>query len=158
MLRRFGVSGLRRKILRPHREETRARRSERPAVPRYDHGLTMRILVMGLPGAGKTTLAKELASKIPAVHFDADEVREHLGDPGFSHEGRIIQARRMAWLCSIAERAGHPAVASFVCPTEETRAAFGATYTGYPKAGTPTRMHCSVPLEIQIIGWMLKSP
>jgi adenylylsulfate kinase-like enzyme len=32
-----------------------------------------KILIMGLPGAGKTTLAKALASRLNAVHFNADD-------------------------------------------------------------------------------------
>lgn len=33
------------------------------------------ILIAGLPGVGKTTLAKELANKTEAVHFEIDEVK-----------------------------------------------------------------------------------
>ena len=33
------------------------------------------ILIMGLPGAGKTTLAEELAPKLKAKRLNADEVR-----------------------------------------------------------------------------------
>ena len=33
------------------------------------------ILIMGLPGAGKTTLASALTPKLKAVWFNADEVR-----------------------------------------------------------------------------------
>ena len=36
------------------------------------------ILVMGLPGAGKTTLADELAPKLNAKRLNADEVRNCL--------------------------------------------------------------------------------
>jgi len=36
----------------------------------------MKILIMGLPGAGKTTLAKELHSKIDSVWINADQVRK----------------------------------------------------------------------------------
>src|SRR5690554_2339715 len=37
-----------------------------------------KILVMGLPGAGKTTLARLLVPRLNAVHFNADEVRTHI--------------------------------------------------------------------------------
>ena len=44
-----------------------------------------KILIMGLPGAGKTTLARELAPLLRAVLFNADEVRKTLNrDLGFS--------------------------------------------------------------------------
>src|SRR5690242_13583544 len=36
------------------------------------------ILIMGLPGAGKTALAMTLAPRVNAVHFNADEVRQNL--------------------------------------------------------------------------------
>ena len=85
---------------------------------------------MGLPGAGKTTLAKALAPMIGAVHFNADNVRQNIGrDLGFSLEDRIEQARRMSWLCDQVNAGGHPAIADFVCPTPETRATFGPAFT-----------------------------
>ena len=86
-------------------------------------------LVMGLPGAGKTTLAKALVPLRNAVHFNADAVRANVNkDLGFSLEDRIEQARRMGWLCDRVVEAGAFAVADFICPTEDTRAAFGEAF------------------------------
>lgn len=88
-----------------------------------------KILIMGLPGAGKTTLATALAKKIGAVHFNADEVRAALHrDLGFSHADRTEHARRMGILCDIVARAGVPVIADFICPTDATRDAFGSAY------------------------------
>ena len=42
---------------------------------------------MGLPGAGKTTLADELAPLINAKRLNADEVRKAANDWDFSAEG-----------------------------------------------------------------------
>ena len=53
---------------------------------------------MGLPGAGKTTLANELAPMIDARRLNADEVRKSANDWDFSEEGRKRQAKRMASL------------------------------------------------------------
>src|SRR5262247_4748634 len=84
-----------------------------------------KILIMGLPGAGKTTLSKVLAPRLNAVHFNADEVRAHINkDLGFSEIDRIEHARRMGWLCDQVVKTGCFAIADFVCPTPETRAAF----------------------------------
>ncbi len=89
----------------------------------------MKILIMGLPGSGKTTLAEALARELKCVHFNADDIRKHINkDLGFSPEDRIEQARRMGHLCTIAAKWGAHVIADFVCPTEETRAAFGADY------------------------------
>jgi hypothetical protein len=81
---------------------------------------------MGLPGTGKTTLAHALAPRLNAVHFNADEVRQNVNkDLGFSPEDRLEQARRMGWLCDQVVKTGGYAVADFICPTPETRDAFG---------------------------------
>src|SRR6478672_5256524 len=90
----------------------------------------MKILILGLPGAGKTTLASALAPLLNAVVFNADAVRENLSrDLGFSHADRIEHARRMGWMCDRVVEAGGTVIADFICPTAETRAAFGAAFT-----------------------------
>jgi hypothetical protein len=89
-----------------------------------------KILVMGLPGAGKTTLATTLAPLLNAVVFNADAVRANISrDLGFGHADRIEHARRMGWICDRVAEAGGTVIADFVCPTEETRAAFGDAFT-----------------------------
>ena len=86
-----------------------------------------KILIMGLPGAGKTTLAKVLAARLKAVHLNADEVRAHINkDLGFSEQDRIEQAARMGWLCDRIAEASNFAIADFICPTEAARGAFTA--------------------------------
>jgi len=89
-----------------------------------------RILILGLPGAGKTTLANALAPLLNAVVFNADAVRANLSkDLGFSHDDRIEHARRMGWMCDRVVEAGGTVIADFICPTCETRAAFGPAFT-----------------------------
>ena len=86
-----------------------------------------KILIMGLPGAGKTTLANELAPRLNAVHFNADDVRANINkDLGFSEVDRIEHARRMGWLCDRVIKVGGFAIADFICPTVATRQAFEA--------------------------------
>ena len=86
------------------------------------------ILIMGLPGAGKTTLANELASKINAKRLNADEVRRTANDWDFSAEGRKRQAKRMAELAIKLKEEGNYVIADFICPTPEARKLFPADY------------------------------
>ena len=85
---------------------------------------------MGLPGAGKTSLASALAPLLNAVVFNADAVRANISrDLGFSHEDRVEHARRMGWMCGRVVEACGNVIADFICPTEETCAAFGEAFT-----------------------------
>jgi hypothetical protein len=91
--------------------------------------MSKKILIMGLPGSGKTTLSKVLVPRLNAVHFNADEVRANINkDLGFAEADRIEHARRMGWLCDRVVEVGGYAIADFICPTSATRDAFfGAT-------------------------------
>ena len=84
---------------------------------------------MGLPGSGKTTLAKLLAPMFNAVLVNANEVRSEADDWDFSDEGRKRQSLRMWTLAEEAIDRNRNVVADFVCPTEETRKQFNADYT-----------------------------
>ena len=86
------------------------------------------ILIMGLPGAGKTTLAEKLALLINAKRLNADEVRKAANDWDFSEEGRKRQARRMADLALKLKNDGNNVIADFICPTPEARKLFPADY------------------------------
>ena len=89
----------------------------------------MKLLIMGLPGAGKTTLAKDLAYRFNAVHFNADQVRATTNkDLGFSIEDRIEHARRMGCMCDSVNLCNFDVIADFVCPTEKTRLAFNPSH------------------------------
>ena len=86
------------------------------------------ILVMGLPGAGKTTLADEIAPLLSAKRLNADEVRKAADDWDFSEEGRIRQAKRMAELALKLKGEGHYVIADFIAPTPKARSLFPADY------------------------------
>ena len=86
----------------------------------------MIIQIIGLPGAGKTVLAKTLMEHIDAIHLNADEVRADLNkDLGFSPEDRIEQSRRLGALARLLSNQGRTVIVDFICPTNQTREAFG---------------------------------
>jgi len=86
------------------------------------------ILIMGLPGAGKTTLANELANIIKSKRLNADEIRRAANDWDFSEEGRIRQAKRMSEAALKIKSEGNNVIADFICPTQEARNLFPADY------------------------------
>ena len=89
----------------------------------------MKILIFGLPGSGKTTLAKPFAELIGGVHLNADAIRQEYNDWDFTKAGRVRQAQRMRHLADGVVMAGKVAVADFVCPTEQARTEFAPDYT-----------------------------
>ena len=117
--------------------------------------MAQRILIMGLPGAGKTTLAQALKTyienngdlekinpnrilnfegipgpnfyKIGVDWFNADDVRRKFNDWDFSKEGRIRQSIRM--LQFALECSGDFVICDFVAPIPEMRHNFKADWT-----------------------------
>ena len=81
---------------------------------------------MGLPGAGKTYLAKRLAPYLKATLLNNDEVRKEVNDWDFSSEGRNRQSKRMKDLAQNALNKGNNVIADFICPTPATRKDFNA--------------------------------
>ena len=87
-----------------------------------------KILIMGLPDAGKTYLADKLVPKIGATWLNADKVRKEANDWDFSPEGRIRQAKRMAEKAEKFKKEGSHVVADFVCPTPKARELFSPDF------------------------------
>jgi adenylylsulfate kinase len=108
--------------------------------------MTQRILIMGLPGSGKTYLATALktylennsdfynvpaeslyGSRATVTWFNADDVRKRYNDWDFSSEGRIRQSHRMR---ELADASGNDfAICDFVAPLVEMRNNFKADWT-----------------------------
>ena len=83
---------------------------------------------MSLPGAGKTTLANELAKLIESKRLNADEIRRAANDWDFSEEGRKRQSKRMSDAALKLKNEGNNVIADFICPTPEARKIFPADY------------------------------
>jgi hypothetical protein len=117
--------------------------------------MTQRILVMGLPGAGKTFLSKALKAyleyngdifkvnpgrilnfeglpkkntlSVNVDWFNADEIRKRYNDWDFSRDGRIRQSLRMAEFA--VKCTGDFVICDFVAPLVEMRNNFKADWT-----------------------------
>jgi len=117
--------------------------------------MSKRILIMGLPGSGKTTLAEKLKTYIEAEAgvssapldkqirviespkldeyrctvewFNADEIRKKFDDWDFSHTGRIRQSIRMFDLSKKSD--ADFVICDFVAPLVEMRNNFKADWT-----------------------------
>ena len=84
---------------------------------------------MGLPGAGKTHLAKRLQVHLNCAWYNADKVREMANDWDFTDAGRRRQSERMNSIALFEGTRGRTVICDFVCPTGETRKQFSADLT-----------------------------
>jgi hypothetical protein len=110
--------------------------------------MTQRILIMGLPGSGKTTLAGALKKYLEqhgeisyaralnehigdlnaqVTWFNADDIRRKYNDWDFSNDGRIRQSLRMFQFSM--EAGGDYVICDFVAPLVEMRNNFKADWT-----------------------------
>jgi adenylylsulfate kinase len=83
----------------------------------------MKILIMGLAGSGKTTLAEKVSLALPDTEwFNADKIRAAYNDWDFSKEGRLRQAYRMSALSDISPRKHR--LVDFIAALKEQREIF----------------------------------
>jgi adenylylsulfate kinase len=85
------------------------------------------IWLTGMPGSGKTTIAKILHPKLKelglkAEILDGDAVRKELSpELGFTKEDREIHARRVVYLCKLLSRNGIISIVCLISPYREFR-------------------------------------
>ena len=82
----------------------------------------MLVVLSGLPGVGKTTIARELASRIGAVHLRIDSIEQAIRDVRGAGEGIGEEGYRVAY--AVAEdnlRIGRIVIADSVNPIPITR-------------------------------------
>ena len=95
--------------------------------------MSQRILIMGLPGAGKTYLAQHLVDRLRAAQkrvawLNADAVRTMYNDWDFSPEGRLRQSLRMRELAESMINMDY-VIGDFVAPLVDMRHHFKADWT-----------------------------
>lgn len=88
----------------------------------------MKILIMGLPGSGKTWLAERLQRHLNCAWYNADVVRKLANDWDFSPEGRMRQAKRMKMIANFESSNGRKVICDFIAPTESARKEFDAHF------------------------------
>ena len=95
-------------------------------------GSFLKVLIMGLPGSGKTTLAADLfyllSSNYKCHWLNADKGREQVNDWDFSEAGRERQAKRMKDLADMYGQYNEIIICDFVCPLQKTRDQFNPDY------------------------------
>jgi len=102
----------------------------------------------GLPGAGKSTLARLLAARLRARGasvevLDGDAVRTSLSrDLGFSREDRDSNVARIGFVCGLLTRNGLVAIAAAVAPYTAARDAIRA------QIGDFVEVHVATPLAV----------
>lgn len=99
----------------------------------------------GLPGAGKTTLARAVTEALRArglsvEHLDGDAIRDVFPATGFTRDEREAHVRRVGYLASRLEAHGVCVVASLVSPYEASRRFVRAQCTRF------VEVHVATPL------------
>lgn len=110
------------------------------------------ILLTGLSGSGKSTIAKLLVERLADVEprtvslLDGDEVRLILSSGlGFSREDRIMNVRRIGWVAALVAKHGGIAVCAPIAPYAVMRDEMRARAE---EAGRFLLVHISTPLEV----------
>lgn len=96
------------------------------------------ILVMGLPGSGKTTLAARLGEKLGASVINSGAVRKMYGDNDFTVGGRTRQAQKLRHLAHFSDKEW--VIVDSVCPLVMTRDYISPDYTIWMDTGATSTL------------------
>jgi adenylylsulfate kinase len=110
------------------------------------------IWLTGLPSAGKTTIAYELADRLRAEGhrtevLDGDEIREFLSAGlGFSREDRHTNVQRIGFVAELLASNGIKALVPVIAPYEDSRE---AVRKRHQSEGTAyLEVHVATPVEV----------
>ncbi|MGW4547213.1 adenylyl-sulfate kinase [Streptomyces violaceorubidus] len=124
-----------------------------PSTPRENHVTTgATVWLTGLPSAGKTTIARELADRLREQGrrvelLDGDEIREFLSAGlGFDRADRHTNVQRIGFVAELLARNGVTALVPVIAPYADSREAVrerhGANGTAY------VEVHVATPVEV----------
>ncbi|MFI8307883.1 adenylyl-sulfate kinase [Streptomyces sp. NPDC085927] len=110
------------------------------------------VWLTGLPSAGKTTIAHELAGRLRergrrVELLDGDEIREFLSAGlGFSREDRHTNVQRIGFVAELLARNGVTALVPVIAPYADSR---DAVRKRHEANGTSyVEVHVATPLEV----------
>ncbi|QIQ02015.1 adenylyl-sulfate kinase [Streptomyces liangshanensis] len=110
------------------------------------------VWLTGLPSAGKTTIARELADRLRTEGhrvevLDGDEIREFLSAGlGFSREDRHTNVQRIGFVAGLLASHGVKALVPVIAPYADSREAVRKRHQG---AGTAyLEVHVATPVEV----------
>lgn len=92
-------------------------------LPCHDLGVTTLFLMVGLPGAGKTTRARQLAEKHGALRLTPDDWMIPLFGEAEADGKRDVLEGRMLWLALEAVKLGTNVVVDYGCWSRDERSA-----------------------------------
>ncbi|MFH8627410.1 adenylyl-sulfate kinase [Streptomyces sp. NRRL B-24572] len=130
----------------------RAARMTDTQTPQENHVTGATIWLTGLPSAGKTTIAYELAGRLrdeghPVEILDGDEIREFLSAGlGFSREDRHTNVQRIGFVAELLASHGVKVLVPVIAPYDDSREAVRKRHEAEGTAFV--QVHVATPVEV----------